>query len=52
MKKHKHKWEIEPRGAKTKYYNCIFCGLKVIATSTKKADRLSKSSIMEGDKPK
>ncbi len=34
----KHKWQITPRGHKTKYYTCERCNARVAATSRKEAD--------------
>lgn len=35
----KHKWKSTPRGRKTKYYTCQRCGLRLISTSIKEADK-------------
>ncbi len=35
----KHKWEIIPRGKKTKYYICERCGLKISAFLLKDANK-------------
>ena len=34
----KHKWVIEPRGKKTKYYICSRCGTVETAVNLKEAD--------------
>ena len=34
----KHKWEIKPRGKKTKYYFCLRCEELAVACSKKEAD--------------
>jgi hypothetical protein len=31
----KHKFKIEPRGKKSKYYICERCGLRLVGTSLK-----------------
>ena len=36
----KHKWKIEPRGRKTRYYTCVRCGERVVSMSRKFADTL------------
>ena len=34
----KHKWKIEPRGKKTKYYICERCNLKVVGWNLKEVN--------------
>ncbi len=34
----KHKWDIKPRGKKTRYYVCQRCEVRVVACSRREAD--------------
>jgi hypothetical protein len=35
----KHKWKITPRGKKSKYYDCLRCGLHTYGWSLKEVNK-------------